>query len=384
MSSIDLTYPWLLLLLPLPFLVMRFSKAYKTKQTAIKVPFFQVLIDTLNEKPSEGASMLSPRLWQRVILVLSWCCLVLAMTKPTQLSEPQLREQLGRDVMIALDLSGSMNETDFVDDSGKRISRIDAAKQVLQDFSATRQGDRLGLILFADAAFLQTPFTADIAVWQSLLTQSDTGMAGQSTHLGDAIGLSIKVFEQAEQDTVSAQGTDQDINETSVEKVVILLTDGNDTGSFVAPIDAAKVAAVKGIRVHVIAMGDPLTVGEQALDMETIDRITSETGGSTFTALDKQQLDEAYQAVSLLEPQLFNSTSYQITYTLHHYLVIFVVMLYLLAFSASLLLQSGGHQSKLAGSKVVKTKATQETKATHETKATQQTSVEKIKGEQDV
>lgn len=331
MSSFELTYPWLLLLLPLPLLIIRFAKTYKTKQTAIKVPFFQTLLQSLKEQPNEGASMLTPRLWQKIILVLTWCCLVLAMAKPTQLSAPQLREQMGRDVMIALDLSGSMNETDFVDEAGNKISRIKAAKQVLQDFSATRHGDRLGLILFADAAFLQTPFTADIPVWQTLLAQSDTGMAGQSTHLGDAIGLSIKVFEQAKQDKTS--------NQPSKQKVVILLTDGNDTGSFVSPIDAAKVAAVKGIRVHVIAMGDPLTVGEQALDMDTINRITQETGGQTFKALDKQQLEQAYQAVSLLEPQLFNSTHYQIKRSLHHYLIIFIVVLYLCAFSISILMQ---------------------------------------------
>ncbi|WP_144213232.1 vWA domain-containing protein [Shewanella donghaensis] len=342
MSSIELVYPWFLLLLPLPLLVMRFSKAYKTKQTALKVPFFQTLIHTLGEKPSSGASMLSPRLWQRIVLILTWCCLVLAMTKPVQLSEPLLREQLGRDVMVALDLSGSMNETDFVDDSGNNISRIEAAKQVLLDFSSSREGDRLGLILFADAAFLQTPFTADISVWQSLLTQSDTGMAGKSTHLGDAIGLSIKVFEQTEQDKAET--------EQAKEKVVIILTDGNDTGSFVTPIDAAKVAAVKGIRVHVIAMGDPQTVGEQALDMKTIERIAAETGGKTFKALDKQQLDAAYQAVSVIEPQLYNSTTYQITNTLHHYLVLFIVLLYLFAFGTSLLLKTIKHQSIQKGS----------------------------------
>ncbi|PKF62508.1 aerotolerance regulator BatA [Psychromonas sp. psych-6C06] len=335
MFSITLAYPWMLLLLPLPVLVMQFTRAYKSKQTAIKVPFFNALINSLGEQPSEGASLLKARLWQRIVLVLSWSCLIVAIAKPVQLSEPQLREQLGRDVMIALDLSGSMNEQDFINDNDKadknatkKMSRIDVAKQVLEDFSNTRQGDRLGLILFADAAFLQTPFTADIDVWQTLLAQSDTGMAGQSTHLGDAIGLAIKVFEQAEQDKQSQPNNN--------EKVLILLTDGNDTGSFVSPIDAAKVAAVKGIRIHVIAMGDPQTVGEQALDMQTIKRIAKETGGQTFEALDKQQLTQAYETISALEPQLFNSTSYQITQTLHHYLVLFILALYLIAFSVSL------------------------------------------------
>lgn len=135
---------------------------------------------------------------------------------------------------------------------------------MLTEFVQSRKGDRLGLVLFGDAAFVQTPFTADQKVWLELLNQTDVAMAGQSTHLGDAIGLAIKVFEQSDK---SRGALEQDQNR---EKVAIVLTDGNDTGSFVEPIDAAKVAKAKGVRVHVIAMGDPETIGETALDMDTI------------------------------------------------------------------------------------------------------------------
>ncbi len=171
-----------------------------------------------------------------------------------------MRESLGRDVMVVVDLSGSMAEQDFTSQTGEKITRLDAAKEVLSDFAKTRKGDRLGLILFGDAAFVQTPFTPDQKVWLELLNQTDVAMAGQSTHLGDAIGLAIKVFEQSEQSRTDV--------EESKEKVAIVLTDGNDTGSFVEPIDAAKVAKAKDVRIHVIAMGDPQTVGENCARYE--------------------------------------------------------------------------------------------------------------------
>jgi Ca-activated chloride channel family protein len=186
--------------------------------------------------------------------------------------------------------------------------------------------------LFGDAAFVQTPFTADQSVWLELLNQTDVAMAGQSTHLGDAIGLAIKVFEQShnQRDALSDQMPEQER-----EKVVIVLTDGNDTGSFVEPIDAAKVAKAKGVRIHVIAMGDPQTVGEVALDMETIRRIAEESGGSAFEALNRDELQKAYAEIGELEPQLYESTTYRPKQTIHHHLMAIVVVMYLTAFSAA-------------------------------------------------
>ncbi|WP_418642899.1 VWA domain-containing protein [Vibrio chaetopteri] len=326
-DSLSLTHPLWLLLLPLPILVYRLVPAYKTKQSAIKVPFFQSLLDILGEEPEQGASQLNPSWWQRAILVISWILLVFAMTKPTVLGEPQTREKLGRDVMVAVDLSGSMSEMDFLSPDGQAISRLDAVKGVLTDFVATRDGDRLGLILFGDAAYLQTPFTADHDVWLALLNQTEVAMAGQSTHLGDAIGLAIKVFEQSQ-------------GEAEREKVVIVLTDGNDTGSFVEPKDAATVAAAKQVRIHVIAMGDPETVGEQALDMQTIENIANSSGGQAFQAMGQEALQQAYQAIGELEPKLYESTQYRPKQTVHQYLMMIVVVLYLIAFSAATIRRS--------------------------------------------
>ncbi|MFM2580934.1 vWA domain-containing protein [Vibrio fortis] len=330
--SFELEHPLWLVILPLPFLVYFAVPAYRTKQMAIKVPFFRDLVDAIGETPSEGASQLTPSWWQRVTLIVTWILVVCALAKPTILGEPQIREQFGRDVMVVVDLSGSMAEEDFTSKTGERISRLDATKEVLSDFAKTRQGDRLGLILFGDAAFVQTPFTADQSVWLELLNQTDVAMAGQSTHLGDAIGLAIKVFEQShnQRDALSDQVPEQDR-----EKVVIVLTDGNDTGSFVEPIDAAKVAKAKGVRIHVIAMGDPQTVGEVALDMETIRRIAEESGGSAFEALNRDELQKAYAEIGELEPQLYESTTYRPKQTIHHHLMAIVVVMYLTAFSAA-------------------------------------------------
>lgn len=331
LSGFEFAHPLWLVILPLPLVIYYLVPAYRTKQTAIKVPFFSQLVEAIGETPSEGASQLTPSWWQRATLILSWILVVCSIAKPTVLGQPQVRESLGRDVMVVVDLSGSMAEPDFTSRTGVKISRLDAAKEVLADFVQSRKGDRLGLVLFGDAAFVQTPFTADQSVWLELLNQTDVAMAGQSTHLGDAIGLAIKVFEQSDQTRGALTQA------TNREKVAIVLTDGNDTGSFVEPIDAAKVAKAKGVRVHVIAMGDPQTIGETALDMETIKRIAAESGGEAFEALNRDELSAAYEEISMLEPELYESTTYRPKQSLHHYLMVLVVVMHLLAFSVATL-----------------------------------------------
>ncbi|WGV99408.1 VWA domain-containing protein [Vibrio sp. YMD68] len=344
-ASFEFTYPLWFIVLPLPLLVYFGVPAYRTKQMAIKVPFFKELVDAIGEAPSEGASQLTASWWQRMTLVMSWVLVVSALAKPTMLGEPQIREQFGRDVMVVVDLSGSMAERDFSSIKGERITRLEAAKDVLAEFVTTRKGDRLGLILFGDAAFVQTPFTADQEVWLALLNQTDVAMAGPSTHLGDAIGLAIKVFEQSTQPNQSPQGSFDDASADEREKVVIVLTDGNDTGSFVGPVDAAKVAKAKGVRIHVIAMGDPQTVGEAALDLDTINRIAQESGGKAFEALNREELSQAYIDIGELEPQLYESSTYRPKQGLHHYLMGIVVVMYLTAFSVATLRRRARAQS---------------------------------------
>ena len=148
---------------------------------------------------------------------------------------------------------------------------------MLHDFAAKRAGDRLGLILFADAAFVQSPFTADHAAWLALLDEAQVPMAGQNTHLGDAMGLAVKLLSEPDQ----AERRD---------KLAIILTDGNDTDSLVPPKEAARLAKARGVRFHLVAMGDPHTTGEQALDLNTLQAVAETTGGQLFVAMDQQAL----------------------------------------------------------------------------------------------
>ncbi|MBY7762925.1 VWA domain-containing protein [Vibrio fluvialis] len=319
MTQLEFAYLWAFALLPLPLLVYWLVPAYRSRENAIKVPFFTQILEALNETPKVAAGLLRASHWQQVTLILSWLLIVTALAKPSVLGEVTTREAFGRDVMMLVDLSGSMEEKDFPTRGGENLTRLDAAKQVLREFVTQRKGDRFGLILFGDAAFIQTPFTADQTVWLSLLDEAQTGMAGQSTNLGDAIGLGIKVFEQTPT--------------TTQERIMVVLTDGNDTGSFVAPVDAAKIAASKGIRIYVIAMGDPENIGEQPLDMDVVNRVAELTQARSFVAIDQQQLNEAYQVIDKLEPQKYSSESYRPKISLHHYLIAVVLVLHLIVFS---------------------------------------------------
>jgi len=317
MSSIEFAHPWYFLLLPLPLLVYWLVPAYRSRESAIKVPFFSQILEALNETPREAAGLLTSQWWQKFTLFVSWTLIVVALAHPSMLGEVQTREEFGRDVMVVVDLSGSMAETDFRQ-QGKELTRLQATKNVLQSFVENREGDRFGLILFGDSAFVQTPFTADRDVWLSLLNEADVAMAGQSTNLGDAIGLGIKVFEQNQ--------------DPQHQKMMIVLTDGNDTGSFVEPIDAAKIAAAKEIKIYMIAMGDPETVGEQPLDMDTIERVSKLTGARSFSAIDQSQLDQAYALIDELEPQTYSVSTYRPKISLHHYLIVILVLMHIAVF----------------------------------------------------
>ncbi|MFA0084623.1 VWA domain-containing protein [Vibrio sp. 10N.261.51.F12] len=310
-SNLTFGAPLWLWLLPTPLFVMRWAPPFQTKKTAIKVPFLSVLADVLPIRPTKGASQLKPTQSQRFLLLLNWIILVIAMTQPIILGATQQQTFFGRDIMVVTDLSGSMANTDFSDQNNKKISRLDAAKHVLTDFVTQRQGDRLGLILFGDAAFIQTPFTTDQTVWLELLNQTDVGMAGESTHLGDAIGLTIKAF------------TPDIDTSTSVtrDKVAIILTDGNDTGSDVSPVEAAKMAKIAGIKLHVIAIGNPDTIGDEAMDMDVIRDIAFESGGQAFQALDTTSLAQAYDVISELEPSKFESKPFRPKQSIHHFFI---------------------------------------------------------------
>ncbi len=296
----ELGHPWALLLLPLP-LFMRLLPAYQQGRDSVKVPFFDKLVDLSETRPQTGAMIVERRRVQVILVGLMWLCLVLAAAKPTWVGAPVEQQKSGRDLMVAVDLSGSMETTDFTLPDGQAVDRLTAIKYVLSNSEGQHDSDRLGLIVFGSAAYLQTPFTDDHKIWGQLLAETEIGMAGQSTVFGDAIGLAIKLFLDGDSDN----------------RVMVILTDGNDTGSTVPPIDAAKVAATHDIRIYTIAIGDPEAVGEDALDLETIERVSEVTGGRTFQALDRAQLAAASQTISELEPELYETVSFRPRVSLH-------------------------------------------------------------------
>ena len=308
---IELAHPWALLLLLLP-LAMIPLPAYKESRDSVKVPFFDKLVELSQVRPETGAMILTRNRLQRFLVALMWLCLVLAAAKPQWIGAPIEQQKSGRDLMVAVDLSGSMEATDFTLPGGDSVDRLQAVKYVLAELADQRPSDRLGLIVFGSAAYLQAPFTDDHGVWSELLGQTEIGMAGQSTVFGDAIGLAIKLFLENDSDN----------------RVLIILTDGNDTGSTVPPVDAAKVAATHGIRIYTIAIGDPAAVGEEALDLDTIKRVSEVTGGRDFQALDRKQLESAYRTIGELEPELYETVSFRPKQSLHWVPVAVAVGLY--------------------------------------------------------
>ncbi|PKI17556.1 VWA domain-containing protein [Colwellia sp. 12G3] len=320
---IEFVYPWAFVLLVAPVFVTLFAPAYKERKSSIKVPYFARLVDVTGEKPQSGAVLLNRNNIQRLIVAFSWLCIVTAIAKPEMIGAPINQEKSARDLMIAVDLSGSMSVEDFTLPNAtniptakpERVNRLVAVKHVLNTFVKNREHDRLGLILFGDAPYLQAPFTDDIATWQALLNESDIGMAGQSTAFGDAIGLAISVFEQSD----------------TQNRVLIVLTDGNDTASKVPPVEAAKVAAAHDIKIYTIAIGDPTAVGEEKVDIEVLANMAKVTQGKSFQALNSDELLAVYAEIDQLEPQQFDSLSFRPRVSIHHYPIVLFVSIYLLA-----------------------------------------------------
>lgn len=309
---IELVHPWALVLLALP-LLMRLFPPYKESRDSIRVPFFDKLVELSERRPEKGATVLRRDRAQQFLVNFMWLCLVLAAAKPEWIAPPIQQQKSGRDLMIAVDLSGSMETTDFTLPDGSSVDRLEAVKYVLERLGDQRASDRLGLIVFGNAPYLQSPFTDDHQVWGQLLAETEIGMAGQSTAFGDAIGLAIKLFQESDSDN----------------RVMIILTDGNDTGSMVPPVDAARVAASQDIRIYTIAIGDPASVGEEALDIDTLQRVSEITGGRYFQALDREQLAQAYLAIGELEPELYETISFRPRQSLHWVPVSVALSLYL-------------------------------------------------------
>lgn len=283
--------------LPLPWLVRRFIPSANGREPALRAPFYedwQQLSETHGSKSSQQPLMASAALW------CLWALLLAAAARPIWIGEPIELPNNGRDLMLAVDISGSMRIEDM--QIGQHITRrIDAVKQVGSKFIERRVGDRLGLILFGTNAYVQSPLSFDTATVKQFLGEAQIGFAGQETAIGDAIGLAVKRLKER----------------PAENRVLILLTDGQDTASTVSPADAAKLAAELGIKIYTIGIGaDEMTVpgmfgtsfGSRQmnpsadLDEEVLQDIAKQTKGQYFRARNPQELANIYGLLDAMEP----------------------------------------------------------------------------------
>jgi Ca-activated chloride channel homolog len=281
-------FVWMFALLPAPLLVWWLAPAYRTKALAVRMPFFQEMADAAGEKPAPGGVRLRSNGLQRLLMPLLWLLLVMAAARPVFVEPPVTRDMPARDLLLAIDLSQSMSERDFIDTStGARMDRLSAVKRVVENFVAQRKDDRIGVIVFGDAAYPQAPLTLDHDSVLMLLDAMRIGMAGPRTAIGDAIGLAVKLME-----STPAQ-----------EKLLVLLTDGNDTASAIPPNQAALIAKRHGIVVHTIGIGDPGTAGEDKVDLDALAQLAKITGGSAFHAQGREEdLAAVYADIDRMTP----------------------------------------------------------------------------------
>jgi Ca-activated chloride channel family protein len=299
----EFAHPYLLALAALP-LVLRFVlPAWREPRQAIRAPWFERLVKLTDGRPGPGA-VVARSSWGRLLLqFLIWTMLVVALARPQFIEPPIQRIVPTRDLLLLVDLSGSMEARDFTNAEGERVDRLTAVKEVLDEFLTRREGDRVGLIVFGTGAFVQVPFTLDLEACRLLLEETAVRMAGPRTAFGDAIGLGITLFEESEVE----------------ERVMIALTDGNDTGSRIPPAEAARIAADNDIRIHVVGVGDPASVGEELLDEEALEAVARETDGRYFFALDREELAGIYDEIDQLDTREVQSESFRPRNDLFHW-----------------------------------------------------------------
>lgn len=292
---IHIAWPWLLLLAPLPWLAARWLPPASNAQFALRVPFFREV-----SAVSDGAqSLVRSSTGQRWPAILIWFLLLVAAARPQWLGEPIALPLTGRDIMLAIDLSGSMETPDFVR-GNQQLSRLDVVKETAQEFVQQRTGDRIGLILFGTRAYLQAPLTFDRETIGAMIDDATIGLAGKDTAIGDAIGLATKRLHE----------------ENVPHRILILLTDGANTAGAIAPLKAAEIAAQDEMRIYTIGIGaDEESFGSSDvfggihlmksasdLDEGTLRAIADKTGGKYFRAKDATGLQEIYQQLNELEP----------------------------------------------------------------------------------
>lgn len=284
---------WPLLLLPLPLLVWRLLPAAKAQRAALYTPFLPRLRSLAR---AETVTSTPPRLRMLLAWIL-WLALLLACCRPVLLGDPVEISTSGRDLLLAVDISGSMDERDMILER-RPIRRIDMVKHVLSEFIERRRGDRIGLVLFGDHAYLQAPLTYDTETVKQLLLEAQLGFAGQKTAIGDAIGVSLKRL----------------LERPAQSRTLILLTDGVNNAGSVSPLEAGALAAEQGVKIYTIGIGSEQhrrgsMFGQSLrrnlaadLDERKLKKIAQQSNGKYFRATSPEQLESIYRTLDQLEP----------------------------------------------------------------------------------
>jgi Ca-activated chloride channel family protein len=286
---IEFALPWLLLALPLPLIIYWLPAKQRTEAAALKMP---TLVYGLEQSHSSASTKQSPLL----LLSLLWLLLVAAAAQPQWLGESVNIPTQSREMMVAVDLSGSMQVEDMVL-NGNAVNRLVMLKSVLGDFIERRNGDRLGLILFGDDAYMQTPITFDRNTVQQMLDEAVLGLVGKQTAIGDAIALAVKRFDAKKESN----------------KVLLLLTDGQNTAGRITPDEALELAVAKGVTIYSVGIGADVMIQQSLfgqrqvnpsseLDEKTLLRLAKQTNGQYFRARSSDDMNEIYQLLDKLEP----------------------------------------------------------------------------------
>lgn len=283
----EFAWPWVFALLPLPWLIWFIVKPASPGQ-ALRLPHATLSWDVGRRISARNAAS-----W---ILGLGWLCLLVAAARPQTLGPPQTQQRSGRAIMLAVDLSGSMQTPDMVL-AGQQLSRFGAVEAIASDFISRRSGDEMGLIVFGTHAYLVTPLTYDLSAVSAQLQSAAVGLPGTQTAIGDAIGVAVRRLA-----ALPLQS-----------RVLVLLTDGVSNSGSISPQDAARAAKAAGVRIYTIGIGathmtvpglfgDSEVNPSEDLDAGMLTYIAHETGGQFYRATDGNQLADAYRAIDALEP----------------------------------------------------------------------------------
>ncbi len=306
---LSVAWPWIFIILPLPYLVAKLLPAVTRHESALRVPFFAAA----SHYESRLISTRNRSVIRRLLMIIAWLALVTAGSRPQWIGDPIALPVSGRDLMLAVDISGSMGQEDM-QVNNRAATRLAAVKRVVGDFVTRRKGDRLGLILFGTRAYLQTPLTFDRNTVRTLLNETPIAIAGKQTAIGDAIGLTVKRLQKRPE----------------ASRVLVLLTDGASNAGEMKPIQATQLAVQEHIKIYTIGVGaEEMVVSSlfgnrrvnpsRDLDEGTLMEIANMAGGKYYRARSMRELEQIYTDLDKLEPIAQEHETYRPTRALYYW-----------------------------------------------------------------